>query len=602
MIAALLVNVLRLLLLPVSALRWAFAAPRGGYVVLEIDGRVVDLQPPRVRLALPWRRRKRAPLSVERVRELGKHLMRDPRPAGLLLRMRSVHAGPAVAASLRDALLEIRAGGKDIVAYLPMGADTTTLLLASAARAIVVGPETMVSPLGFAVEGRYVRRALEQIGVEPEVFAKGMYKNAGEVLVRDTMSAAQREQVGALLDGRLGDLTAALAQGRRVDRETAALWIDEAPFGAEQAVARGIVDAVAYEDELDHMLAAGSLPCATAAPRRAEIGAEDADRASGGGGGGARAAARHSKKRLVSADRYLGARRALSMTPVWPRPILGVVEVHGAIVSRARFRGASLASEERLVASLRAARQNPRVQGVILHIDSPGGSALASDRIHHEVTRLAEVKPVVACLSNVAASGGYYVAAAAHAIVAQPQTITGSIGVVSARFALGPLLERLGVSTDVVKRGARADLFSPSRKLDAGERAVVERELDAIYAAFLRVVARGRRRPVEEIEPLAQGRVYSGADAQARGLVDMLGGFERALHELRQMIGPKAAAIEPAIVRASRYIPPPPLLPAPVPTLLQLLGLRGIAQEVALAVHCEGERVLAYCAEAGDLD
>ncbi|WP_438026879.1 signal peptide peptidase SppA [Sorangium sp. So ce233] len=594
MIAALLINLLRLLLLPVSALRWAFAAPRGGYVVLEIDGRVVDLQPPRVRLALWWRPRQRAPLSVERVRELGKHLMKDPRPAGLLLRMRSVHAGPAVIASLRDALLEIRAGGKDIVAYLPMGADNTMLLLASAARAVVVGPETLVSPLGFAVEGRYVRRALEQVGVEPEVFAKGMYKNAGEVLVRDSMSEAQREQVGALLDARLADLIASLAQGRRVDRETAARWIDEAPYGAEQAVARGIVDAVAYEDELEHMLATGLLP-GTIAPRRAQGGAGEAD-------GGARAAALPARTRLVSAARYLGARRALSMRPMWPRPIIGVVEVHGAIVSRARFRGASLASEERLVASLRAARQNPRIRGVILHIDSPGGSALASDRIHHEVTRLAEVKPVVACMSNVAASGGYYVAAAAHAIVAQPQTITGSIGVVSARFALGPLLERLGVSTDVVKRGARADLFSPSRRLDAGERSVMERELDAIYGTFLRVVARGRRRPVEEIEPLAQGRVYSGAEAQARGLVDMLGGFERALHELRQMIGPKAAAIEPTIVRASRYIPPPPLLPAPVPTLLELVGLRGIAGEVALAIHCEGERVLTYCGEAADLD
>ncbi|WP_437968332.1 signal peptide peptidase SppA [Sorangium sp. So ce260] len=596
MIAALLVNLLRLLLLPVSALRWAFAAPRGGYVVLEIDGRVVDLQPPRVRLALWWRPRKRAPLSVERVREIGKHLMKDPRPAGLLLRMRSVHAGPAVLASLRDALLEIRAGGKDIVAYLPMGADNAMLLLASAARAVVVGPETLVSPLGFAVEGRYVRRALEQVGVEPEVFAKGMYKNAGEVLVRDTMSEAQREQVGALLDARLGDLIAALAQGRRVDRETAARWIDEAPYGAEQAVARGIIDAVAYEDELEHMLAAGLLP-GTTAPRRAEASA------GGSAGVGALAAGRrHARGRLVAAGRYLSARRGLSLRPMLPRPIIGVVEVHGAIVSRARFRGASLASEERLVASLRAARQNPRIRGVILHIDSPGGSALASDRIHHEVTRLAEVKPVVACMSNVAASGGYYVAAAAHAIVAQPQTITGSIGVVSARFAFGPLLERLGVSTDVVKRGARADLFSPSRRLDAGERAVLERELDAIYATFLRVVGRGRRRPVEEIEPLAQGRVYSGAEAQARGLVDMLGGFERALHELRQMIGPKAAAIEPAIVRASRYIPPPPLLPAPVPTLLELVGLRGIASEVALAIHCEGERVLAYCAEAADVD
>ncbi|AUX39269.1 protease IV [Sorangium cellulosum] len=591
MIAALLINLFRLLLLPLSALRWAFAAPRGGYVVLDIDGRVVDLQPPRVRLSLWWRPRTRAPLSVERVRELGKHLRKDARPAGLLLRMRSVHAGPAVIASLRDALLEIRAGGKDVVAYLPMGADNTMLLLASAARAVIVGPETLVSPLGFAVEGRYVRRALSQAGVEPEVFAKGMYKNAGEVLVRDDMSAPQREQVGALLDARLGELTAALAQGRRVDRETAARWIDEAPHGAEQAVERGIVDAVAYEDELEHLLATGALPGGIPPRRAGAIAVAPA-------GEGAGAAARPSRARLVAASRYLAARRALELRPMLPRPILGVVEVHGAIVSRARFRGASLASEERLVASLRAARQNPRIRGVILHIDSPGGSALASDRIHHEVTRLAEVKPVVACLSNVAASGGYYVAAAAHAIVAQPQTITGSIGVVSARFALGPLLDRLGVSTDVVKRGARADLFSSSRKLDEGERAVMERELDAFYATFLRVVASGRRRPVAEIEPLAQGRVYSGADAQARGLVDMLGGFERALHELRQMIGPKAAAIEPAIVRASRYIPPPPLLPAPVPTLLELVGLRGVADQVALAMHCEGERVLAYCAEA----
>lgn len=586
-IVALLLNLVRLLLLPVSALRWAFAAPRGGYVVLEIDGRVVDLQPPRARMVHRLRG-KRTPLSVERVRELGRHLRKDSRPAGLLVRIRSLRAGPAVLASLRDALLEIRAGGKDVVVYLPMGADNQTLLLASAARAIVVGPETQVAPLGFAVEGRYLRRALEQAGVEPEVFAKGMYKNAGEVLVRDDMSAPQREQVGALLDARLHDLTAALALGRRVDRETAARWIDEAPYGAAEAVEKGIVDAVAYEDELEHWLAMDLLP---GTPARRSSGAPEERKP-------ARRPPRH---HLVRAGRYLRARRALELLPLLPRPVIGVIEVHGAIVSRARVRGASIASEERLVASLRAARQNPRIRGVILHIDSPGGSAIASDRIHHEVTRLAEVKPVVACLSNVAASGGYYVAAAAHAIVAQPQTITGSIGVVSARFALGPLLDRLGVSTDTVKRGARADLFSPSRKLEPDERAVMERELDAFYATFLRVVARGRRRPVEEIEPLAQGRVYSGADAQARGLVDMLGGFERALHELRQMIGPKAAAIEPAIVRASRYVPPPPLLPAPVPTLLDLLGLHDVAALATLAMHCEGERVLAYCVDSADL-
>jgi protease IV len=595
-IAALLVNLFRLLLLPVSALRWAFAAPRGGYVVLEIDGRVVDLQPPRPRLAL-LRRARRAPVSVERFRELVRRLVQDRRPAGLLLRIRALDVGPAVLASLRDAVLELRAGGKDVVAYLPMGADNATLMLASAARAVVVGPETHVAPLGFAVEGRYMRGALAKAGVEPEVFAKGMYKNAGEVLVRDHMSAPQREQVGALLESRLGELIAALVQGRRVEREVAVRWIDEAPHDARAAVEKGLVDAVAYEDELEHLLATGVLPDGHGRQGGASL-AVASPFAVADGARGAGKARRAASSRLVDAGSYLRARRALQLLPLLPRAVIGVVEVHGAIVTRARFVDAGpIASEERLVASLRAARQSKRIRGVVLHIDSPGGSALASDRIHHEVTRLAEVKPVVACLSNVAASGGYYIAAGAHAIVAQPQTITGSIGVVSARFAFGPLLERLGVSTEVVKRGARADLFSPSRKLDEGERVVVERELDLFYRTFLGVVARGRRRPVEEIEPLAQGRIYSGADAKARGLIDMLGGFDRALHELRQMIGPKAAGIEPAIVRASRYVPPPPLLPAPVPALLgALLGLRDVHEEVALGVNCEGERVLAYYA------
>ncbi|MCC6557944.1 MAG: signal peptide peptidase SppA [Polyangiaceae bacterium] len=565
MIFALLANLLRVLLLPLSALRRARAAPRRGYVALEIHGRVVDLTPPRP----PLLRRLRAgapPLSIQRVRELGQELAKDARPAGLLLVIRSVRGGPAVLASLREAIAAIRDGGKDVVAYLPQGADNAALHVASAASAIVVGPETTVAPLGFAVEGRYVRRALEQAGVEAEVFARGMYKNAGEGLVRESMSDAQREQVSAILEGRFGDLAAALAEGRRVTREMAGIWIDGAPYAARDALKIGLVDAVAYEDELERILADRA-----GAPRRL---------------------------RLVGAGRYLRARRAARLARVLPRPVLGVVEVHGPIVSRARWGGGRLAAEDRLVASLRAARQSPRVRGVILHVDSPGGSALASDRIHHEVERLAEEKPVVAYLSDVAASGGYYVAAGAHAIVAQPQTVTGSIGVITARFALGPLLERLGVSTDVVKRGARADLFSPVRRLDEAERAVIQRELDAFYATFLGVVARGRRRPVEEIEPLAGGRVWSGAEAKARGLVDELGGFERAVDELRRRLGPRADGLEPVVLRAAGSVAPTPVLPAPVASLLAALGLAPLGERLSVALCLEGDRVLAYCPDA----
>lgn len=592
MILALLINLLRLLLLPLSALRWARAAPRGGYVVLDVDGAVVDLVPPRPWARWWWWRRAAPPaLPVERVRELARMMQEDGRVAGLLLRIRSVHAGAAALASLRGVLRDLRAAGKDVIAYLPAGADNQALLLASVARLVIVGPSTMVAPLGYAAEGLYLRRALENAGIEPEVLARGQYKSAGEGLVRDSMSDAQREQVGALLDARYDDLVGALAEARKVDRAAAARWIDDAPHGAAQAVELGLVDAVAYEDELDRVIADRTPSLSGAAPR------------------------------LVPAGRYHRARRALRFRPMFPRPVIGVIEVHGAIVPRVRFAGVAraalpllppsaapglnipLASEDRLVASLRAARQDPRVRGVVLHIDSPGGSAVASDHIHHEVMRLAEVKPVVAYLSNVAASGGYYIAVGAHSIVAQPQSITGSIGVVSARFAVGPLLARLGISIDVLKRGARADLFSATRRLEEGERAALEREIDSFYRTFLGVVSRGRGRPVEEIEPLAGGRVYTGAEAHARGLVDKLGGFDAALREIKDRIGPPAARLEPMIVRVARYVPPPPHLPTPVPAVLaalgtlDALGARGVypaAELLSLVLHADGERAFTW--------
>ena len=508
LLISLISNFLRILLWPVSALRRARAAPRGGYVTVELDGSVVDLPPRRARLEF-LRRPGPAPTALSTLRELARLVAHDDRVAGLLFRVSALSAGPAVLASLRDLLSEVRASGKDVVVHLPTGADTQSLYVASAARMIVVGPETLVAPLGYAVHGRYVKSALTRAGVEAEVFAKGMYKSAGEALVRDTMSDAQREQLGALLEAHHDELVSALARGRRVDRDTARRWIDEAPHGADRAVALGIVDAVAYDDELAQRIT-GSAPLKT-----------------------------------VTARRYLSARRAGAFRPLLRPPVIGVIEIHGAIVSRARFGFAKLASEDRVVGAIRAARRSSAVRGAVLHIDSRGGSAVASNRIHHEVMRLAEVKPVVAYMADVAASGGYYIASAAHAIVAQPQTVTGSIGVIATRLVVAPLLERLGVFTSVVKRGARADLFSTARHLDEGERASFERELEAFYQTFLAAVAKGRGRSIEEIEPLARGRIYSGTEAHARGLLDHLGGFDRAVHAVRDLLGQAGKGLDP---------------------------------------------------------
>ena len=568
MIVAFVLNLLRLLLFPLHALRRSRAAPAGAWLTLTLDGPIVDLAPPRRRWSL-FRRFGRAPLAVARLRELTRAMAVDPKVRGLFLEVRSIGAGPAVLTALRDVLSEIRAAGKDVIAYLPHGADNRALYLASAARLVLAGPETTVAPLGFAAHGRYVRSALSRIGVEPEVFAKGMYKSAGESLVRDTMSDAQREQLGALLETHHDALVTALAQGRSVAREVAVRWIDEAPHSAARALALGLIDGIAYDDDLDRFLE----PEPEGPPPR-----------------------------RVAAFRYLHLRSLTRLRPLRRRPVIGVIEVHGPIVSQARLQLSRVAVESQLIAAVRLARADPRVRGILLHIDSPGGSALASDRIYHEVLRAAEVKPVVAYLSNVAASGGYYIAAAADSIIAQRQTVTGSIGVVAARFVVGPLLERLGVFTDVVKRGARADIFSPSRRLDEEERALFQGELDTFYQTFLRAVARGRNKPVEEIEPLARGRIYSGTDAHACGLVDYLGGVDRALHELRDRLGEAGKGLEPVVISPPRHSLPPPAIvkiPAPIPAVLEALGLAPMMDTLSLGLDRDGgERVLAFWEEA----
>src|SRR5690606_9459315 len=226
---------------------------------------------------------------------------------------------------------------------------------------------------------------------------------------------------------------------------------------------------------------------------------------------------------LVRAPRYYAWRKERFLKKLVPERFIAVVPIHGPISGGgpATRGGLKLATT---LATLRAVRRNPMVAGVVLHVDSPGGSALASDIIHREVERLKELKPVVACFGDVAASGGYYVAAGADAVVAQPLTITGSIGVVAARVVTEPLLERFGVKVDTIRKAPHADMLRRPGKLGAVEDAILDREVEAFYRAFVGVVARGRGRKTDEIEPLARGRVWSGKDAAARGLVDRLGG------------------------------------------------------------------------------
>jgi protease-4 len=375
------------------------------------------------------------------------------------------------------------------------------------------------------------------------------------------MSAPQREQLDVLLDDFHHALVEAIAQGRAVSTERARAIVDGAPYSGDEAIAAGLADALAYEDEVPAAL----------------------------GLDGPKA-----KRMLLDGDAYLAFAKRPLLRPLLPPPLVAVVPVHGAIAHAAGLLG-GFATDERVTRMIRAARSSPRVRGVILHVDSPGGSALASDRMHHEIVQLAREKPVVACMANVAASGGYYVAAPAHKVVCEATTITGSIGVVAARLSLEPLLARLGVVTETVRRGGRAGLLAASTPLSEDEHGALVREIEATYERFVSVVAKGRKMSEQDVEPLARGRVYTGKSALAVGLVDGLGGFEAAVREVRSMLPVRwRARAEPVVMRQPLRAVPPPDAPTGGEA-----GRRVAAALVAMLLP-DRDRALALLAASGE--
>ena len=523
---SLIANLFKLIFWPLRALRSARAAPRDAFLELKVDGGIVEV----ARRPRFWERSGPRPLALHSLRELTRTISRDPRVRGVLLVLEHLpaSAGGATTESLADAVRQLRSAGKEVVAYLPSGGGTRVCQVAAGANRVIVAPETHLAPMGFAVEARYLKRVLDRLGIEAEVYARGEFKTAAEFLAADHMSEPQRRQLEALLDSSYDALVEALAQGRGVPRDAAQRWVDVGPWGAQPALEQGLVDAIGYRDELPKLLAREG----------------------------------REKAPIIGAGRYW-RRRRLQFTRLLPAKRIGVVEVQGAIVPKlpGLRGGASLAVDEDIVDACDEARENPRVRGVVLHIDSRGGSALASDRILHAVERLAAEKPVVAWMGNVAASGGYMAAVGAPCIVAQPTTITGSIGVIAARFVLKQLAERIGVGFDTVKRGARADMMSPFRHLADDEAEHFMGQIEDSYQSFVGAVARGRQKEPAEIEELARGRVWSGRDALKHGLIDQTGGFDVALGEVRARIGAGAEKLQPEVLNKR-----------PLPSVLELIS------------------------------
>ncbi len=529
-------NLLCVPLLPVWAIARCLSRPKAPWVVVRLKPHLIEARQP-----LPWLRRLleadslRRTSSLAAIRRLADSVIRDSKVEGVALVVPPLQAGWAVSVGLRGQLLRLRAEGKKTAVLLPRGGGHRELYIASAADLIYLGPQSTVTLLGLSAQSHYVKPMLDKLGVEVEPFARKEYKTAAERVSRESMSEPQREQVQALLDGHTDALLDALSQRLGTPPAEVRALFERGVFRAQDAVDAKLADGLAYEDELPDRL----MPEAT--------GAE----------GGLRAGRRRKKNTTIEASRYLSFKEAKLFRPLRRQNYIAVVPIKGAISES----GAPQGRRSSIVAALRHARRDRRALGVLLWVDSPGGSAEASDLIHREVVRVKEKKPVVAYFGEVAASGGYYVAAHANAIVAQPLGLTGSIGVVSARLLASQLLDRLGVRTEVLRTGPHADFFSPHRPLSEGERDIMNRELDAFYDSFVALVADGRGRPVEEIEPLARGRVWLAVDAHRHGLVDELGGMDVAMERLRSAIdAPERvrARLRPMVVSTYRLEVPPP--------------------------------------------
>ncbi len=473
----------------------------------------------------------------------------DPCARGVVLMLHDFSPSWAMIENLRAELQALRAAEKQVIIYL-QGGGTRLYYLACAANTIMLPPSARLWITGLRVELTFLRDALQMIGLEAEVAAVSPYKSAGDSFTRSDISPEAREQSERLLEHRFAHLVAGIAQDRNLDEQQVRHLIDTAPHSAAQARELGLIDAVCYADEIATYL-------------NAQAG----------------------KPTIPLRVQPWSAAEATIQLPYrrfQPRSV-AIIPIEGAIVE-GEVRSSPLPNllsdsdqvgSESVLRALRQVERDDNLAAAVLYIDSPGGDAFASDLIWRDVLRLSQKKPVVAYLSNVAASGGYYIALPAKRIVAHPTTITGSIGVLSLRPTAHALLERVGVHTTVLQRGARADLLNVTQAPTDDERQVLQQGMHETYAQFKQRVCMGRTMEPETLEPLAGGHVWTGSEAVQHRLVDLLGGLPEAvaqactLADIRHATPDQWVWVRPSSRRGEPRLPP--AFPTATNTLASLL-------------------------------
>ncbi|TEA08291.1 signal peptide peptidase SppA [Mycobacteroides salmoniphilum] len=454
------------------------------------------------------------PLSLRHTIAAIHRAIDDPRVAGLIAR---VQIPPAAAGAVQElrAAIEAFSAVKPSVAWAETYPGTLAYYLASAFGEVWMQPSGTVGLIGFAANGTFLRGALDKAGVEAQFLARGQYKSAANLFTEDGYTEAQREADGRLLESLSEQVRDGVAASRKLEPADVDALTDRAPLRRTDAVDAGLVDRIGYRDE--------------AYARIAEVTGVQAGK----------------EPPLLYLARYARATRpqvpGLPALPGRPsRRTIGVVTLAGPIVSGRSgprlFPPGPASGGDVIAEALRDAVADDSVAAIVLRVDSPGGSVNGSETIWREVIRAREAgKPVVASMGAVAGSGGYYVAMGADAIIANPGTITGSIGVITGKFITRGLKEKLGVASATLRTNANADAWSSNEPFTDEQVDLVEAEIDLHYNDFVQRVADGRNLTVDAVKAVAQGRIWSGRDALEHGLVDELGGFRDAVAKAKEL-------------------------------------------------------------------
>jgi protease-4 len=402
---------------------------------------------------------------------------------------------------IRDAVLDFKTSGKPVYAYLEYGGDRE-YYLATAADKIYLMPSATLDVVGVATYELFLRGTLDKIGAYPDLHHIGEYKTAVNTFTQKTFTPAHKEMDESMNRDLFEQIVRGIADGRKKPEADVRALIDQGPFLPEDALRAGLIDDVAYEDQVDEKLSAGE--------RRQRVDSDDYSRVSAAS---------------------LGLNRG---------PRIAVIYAAGAIAGgKSGFDpvNGAVAGSDTLIEYIRQARKDSANRAIVMRIDSPGGSAAASDAIWRELqiakTERAD-RPLVASMSDLAASGGYYIAMPAQVIVAQPSTLTGSIGIFGGKVVTGGVYEKLGAHIESTSVGKNAEINSPARPFNPGELKKLNDQLQSFYDQFVEKVAESRHSTPEQIDMLAQGRVWTGRQAKQNHLVDELGGLDRAIAIAKQ--------------------------------------------------------------------